>query len=231
MGRNSPEDLEDLINLRVAWEQGLSCAHLGEDAADRPHVYSGRVLAASKENLGSAVPQSDDFVGVRTQGNAESTREAEVGELEVAVTVDEQVLGLQVAVENTVAVAVANAVAQLAHELADNLVTKSELVELESGALGQCFASSSVAHGERLHVLLQIEVEEFHDEVQLVAIGMHNVEQAHDIGVAHLLEERDLANGGGGYAFVLGLEADLLQGDNAAIVGKIASFVDDTIGT
>lgn len=51
------EDLEYLVNLRIAGEQGLSRAHLGEDAADRPHVDAGRVLPAAQEDLGGAVPE------------------------------------------------------------------------------------------------------------------------------------------------------------------------------
>ena len=44
---HSPEDLEDLINLRVAGEQGLPSTHLSEDGADGPHIDTGGVLAAS----------------------------------------------------------------------------------------------------------------------------------------------------------------------------------------
>ena len=48
---NAPEDLEDLVNLGVAREQGLAGAHLSEDAANRPHVDAGRVLSATQKNL------------------------------------------------------------------------------------------------------------------------------------------------------------------------------------
>ena len=51
-----PEDLEDLINLRVAGEKRLACAHLGEDASNRPHIYTSRVLATTEQNLRGAVP-------------------------------------------------------------------------------------------------------------------------------------------------------------------------------
>jgi hypothetical protein len=56
-----PEDLEDLVDLRVTGEQGLAGAHLGEDGADGPHIDTGGVLAASKQNFGGAVPQCNDL--------------------------------------------------------------------------------------------------------------------------------------------------------------------------
>lgn len=56
-----PENFENFVNLRVAREQRLASAHLGKDAASRPHVNTGRVLATTKENLRSAVPESNDL--------------------------------------------------------------------------------------------------------------------------------------------------------------------------
>jgi hypothetical protein len=44
----APEDLEDLVNLRVTREEWLARAHLGEDAADRPHVDASGVLPATE---------------------------------------------------------------------------------------------------------------------------------------------------------------------------------------
>lgn len=39
-GFNLLEDLEDLINLRITWKQGLASAHLSEDRTNRPHVHT-----------------------------------------------------------------------------------------------------------------------------------------------------------------------------------------------
>jgi len=78
---NIPEDLEDLINLRVAREQRLARAHLGEDATDRPHVDTGRVLTTPQQDLRGTVPEGDDLVRVGSQRDAESPSETEVGEL------------------------------------------------------------------------------------------------------------------------------------------------------
>ena len=68
----------------------------------------------------------------------------------------------------------------------------------------------ALAHRQRLHVLLQVQVQVLEHEVQLMTVGVHNVEQTDDVRVDHLLEEGNLADGGGGDAFVFGFETDLL---------------------
>lgn len=224
-----PEDLEDLVNLGIAREERLAGTHLGEDAADGPHVNAGGVLASTEQDLRGAVPQSNDLVGVSAQGNTEGARKTKVGQLQVAVSIDQQVLGLQVAVEDAVGVAVADAVAKLPHELLDHGLAEAETTQGLGAALGQSLAAAAVGDGESLHVLLQVEVEELEDEVELVAVGVDNVEEAHDVGVAHLLEEGDFADGGGGDALVLGLEADLLQRHNATAIEEVSGLVDDTV--
>ena len=224
-----PEDLEDLVDLRVAGEQRLARAHLREDAADGPHVHAGRVLAAAEQDLGRAVPQRDDLVGVRPQRDAKGSREAEVRKLEVPVAVDQQVLRLQVAVQHAVAVAVAHALAQLAHELLDHGVAEAQAAEVGARALGQRLAAPAVADRQRLHVLLQVEVEELEDEVQLVAVGVHDVEQPHDVRVVHLLQQRDLADRRRRHALVLGLEPDLLECHDASAVQQVARLVDHAV--
>ncbi len=78
--------------------------------------------------------------------------------------------------QDAVAVAVAHARAQLAHELLDDGLAETQRVQLRASALGQRLAPSALADGQRLHVLLQVQVEELEDEVELVAVGVHNVE-------------------------------------------------------
>lgn len=56
------EDFEDLVNFRVAGEERLAGCHLGEDAADGPHVNTCAVLSASEKNFRGAVPESDDLL-------------------------------------------------------------------------------------------------------------------------------------------------------------------------
>ena len=63
-----------------------------------------------------------------------------------------------------------------------------------------------------------------------MAVGVHNVEQAKDIGIVHLFEKGDFADGGGGDAFIFGFEADLLEGDDAVVGEKVAGLVDHAVG-
>lgn len=104
-------------------------------------------------------------MGVCAQRDTKGAGETEIGELEVALLVDEEVLGLEVAVQDAVGVAVLDAVAKLEHELADDLVAEAEMHQMRRRTLGQGLASTAIAHGEGLHVLLEVEVEELEDEV------------------------------------------------------------------
>lgn len=224
------ERLENLVNFRVAREKRLAGTHLGKDGSYGPHVDTSRVLATTKQDLGGAVPQGDDLVGVGAQGDTEGAGKTEIRQLEVTLAVDQQVLGLEVAVQNTVAVAVSDAGAKLPHELLYHGVSQAQTAQGFAGALRQCLASATVSDGQCLHVLLQIEVEKFEDEVQLMSVGVDDVEQLHDVRVPHLLEEGDFSDGSARHTLVLSLEANLLQGYDPAMVGKVSSLVHDSVG-
>jgi hypothetical protein len=158
------EDLEDFVDFRVAREQRLACGHLGEDAADGPHVDACAVLASAEEDFGCAVPESDDLRGVSfdvseaedvgrdsylvsvgAQRDTKGSSQTKIGELEVALLVDEQVLRLQVAVQDAVRVAVADAGAQLVHELLDHGLAETHVASAAvHAALGQGLATASL---------------------------------------------------------------------------------------
>lgn len=63
-----------------------------------------------------------------------------------------------------------------------------------------------------------------------MTIGVHDVKETDNVGISHLLEQGDLADGGAGDSFILSLEADLLEGDDATIVGEVSGLVNDTVG-
>ena len=80
----------------------------------------------------------------------------------------------------------------------------------------------------RVHVLLQVQVEELEHEVQL-GVGVDDVLEPHDVGVLELFQEGDLPDGRRGHPFLLLLEPDFLEGDRRAR-RAVAGLVDDAVG-
>ena len=249
MTHDVPEDLEDLVNLRVTREERLARAHLSEDATDRPHVNTSRVLSPTKQNLWRAVPECDDLyaasvgvpsrvvrdahlMGICPEWHTKSTSKTEICQLEVTVLVDQQVLRLQVTMQNSVGMAVAHALAQLHHEPLDHRRIHDQLLACQSRTLWKSLSTPAIADRQRFHVLLEIEVEEFEYEVELVAVGVHDVQQADNVGVVHLLEQGDLTDRGRRHALIFGLETDLLERNNALVLGcEVAGLVDNSVGS
>jgi hypothetical protein len=117
---------------------------------------------------------------------------------------------------------------QLGHELLDNGITQTQ-VAAHHGTIGQGLTPTALANRQSLHVFLQIAVKILKDQVELVTVGVDNVEQLNDVGILHLLEQGDLADGSARNAFIFSLETDLLQGDDTVGVVQFASLVDDTV--
>lgn len=170
-------------------------------------------------------------MGVGAQGYTKGTGQTKVGQLQVTLLVDQQVLRLEVAVQDAMGVAEADAMAELIHELLDDLGAQAQVCELVTGARGQSAASTAIRHRQSLHVLLEVEIEEFADEIELVTVGVNNVKQADNVGVSHLLEQRDFADGGRGDALIFGFKSDLLEGNDAIVVKAVECLVNDAICT
>ena len=129
--------------------------------------------AAAREHLRSDVGRCatkgvEEAVGVELVGDR---REAEVGDLEVAALVDEEILGLEVTVEDAVGVAEADG--------GDKLLEVPSRGILLEAALGDAREELPAA-------------DELHGEVDLGPSG-HDLEEADDVGVAHAAEDGDLA--------------------------------------
>lgn len=192
------EDFEDLPDLGVPVEQWPLVSHLKEDAADRPHVDRRAIHLLAKKNLRSAVPESDNFMGVRLQRKAEGAGKAEIGELDVRpLGIDEQVARLQISMHDAPLVAVEQPLQELEQELlhAGRRQRPSVLVQ----------------------VFLQVEVDVLKDEVQLVIFrrrAMKNVLQMNNVRVPQLLQERDLPDSRARDALVRVLQSNLLQGND-----------------
>lgn len=72
----------------------------------RGELDRGRCTVSEPRNIAR-------LVRVSPQGDSESPSESEVGELEVTLLVDEEVLGLKIAVKNAVGVEVVNSLDEL----------------------------------------------------------------------------------------------------------------------
>jgi hypothetical protein len=169
------------------------------------------------------------LVSVGAKRNTERSGKTEIGQFQVAFTVNQQILRLQVTVQNSVAMAVSDSFNKLGHELFDHGITQAQgCTGLEP--IGQGLPSPTVTDRQSLHVFLKVEIEEFEDKVELVAIGVNNVQQLNNVGVLHLLQEGDLANCSAGNALIFGFEANLLQGNDTIGVIEFTGLVDHTVG-
>ena len=105
LSRWSPGDLHHAVKLvkrACAWEAGFAQQELSENATQTPHIYTLGIFVAAKQDLWSAVPacrhiisQQWLLVGLLVQ----RAGQAEVGALHVALSVQQEVAGLEVTVQ------------------------------------------------------------------------------------------------------------------------------------
>ena len=110
------ENFLKLVFVCGAREEGPPSVHFCHYAPCRPDVDTGVVGAGAEEDVGGTVPEGDNFIGECVDGDAEGAGEAEVGELELAFVVDQEVLRFEVAVEHPIVVAEGDALEELVHE-------------------------------------------------------------------------------------------------------------------
>lgn len=208
-GAHEAEDFLELVFVGGAREKGPAGVHFGHDAAGGPDVDAGVVGARTEQDIGSAIPEGDDFVGEGVDGDAKGSRKTEIGELELTFVVDEKILGLEVAMQDAVLVAKGDALEELVHEGFDGHV-----VEL-------------TALAARVHELLEVFVHVFEDEHELV-LGVNDVVEGDDVFMLELFHEGNFADGGGGGAF-FAVEVDFFEGDEFAGLA-VATLEDGRIG-
>ena len=204
-GAHDAEDLLQLVFVGGSREEGPSRVHLRHDAARGPDVDTGVVGAGAEEDVRGAVPQRDDLVGEGVDGDAERAGQTKIREFQLALDVDEEVLGLEVAVQDAVFVAEGDALEELVHEGFDG-----DVVELAAGA-------------PAVHVFFEVFVHVFEDEHEFV-FRVDDVVQGDDVFVLELFHEGDFADGCAGGAF-FAVEVDFFEGDQFSGL-SIASLED-----
>jgi len=161
------EDAVELVHGGGAGEDGLPVDHLPQDAAHGPHVDAGAVLGGAEKDLGGAVPAGGDVVGqhgaARGFHAGDGPAEPEVADADVAVGVEQQVGGLDVAVEQAGGVHEEEG----AQELVDDVLLVDLLEDVRPD------------HG------VQVRLHKLENQVQVaVVLGPDNIDQADDVIVA-----------------------------------------------
>ena len=106
-------DLMNLVDFVIAWEEGEERDHFKEHASHPPQIHLVPVVSVRQQALGGSVPTRGDVLCVRLLG-VDAAARPEVGELDVVLH-EQDVLGLDVAVEDAVAVHVVDGLQQLVH--------------------------------------------------------------------------------------------------------------------
>jgi len=201
------EDFVELINFRVAREEGTLVDHFRKDGSDGPNIHGRRVGLRSHENFGRAVPERDHFVRQGANGRAKGAGQTKVSNLENTVARDQQILGFEIAVHDATGVAKRETAADLKE------IRLDERRREQSGA--------------RFHVLFQIFVEEFKDEIE-ASIFLHTVFQVDNVAVGQFSQQTDFAERRGGDSFVLYFQSNALESNN--FIGlAVARFVNYSV--
>ena len=94
--------VKDWKHTVLAWEEGLSAQHFCQNAAHAPHVNGFGVLLEGEHNLGRTVPSRRNIFRHEARiilGRSGRSSETKVTDLEVAVGVEKEIGGFEVAVE------------------------------------------------------------------------------------------------------------------------------------
>lgn len=204
----------DLVELVVAGHVRRAKDELCEDSADGPNVDGAAVVSGAEEQLRRAVPTGDDVGSHVAMGVGEAPRETEIGKLDLAVGGDEQVVGLDIAVQDEVLVAEPHGAGEHAHPGLDVCGAVADVV----GVADEHF---EVAEREVLE-----------HQVEVLVLGGEDGEERDDVWVLQLLQVLEFAHRVGGHALcVFLLHLDLLDGDARGWVGAEVAEEDDGVGT
>ena len=93
-----------MVHTVPAREQWPPTEHFGKDAAHTPYIHGCRVLLECQHDLGSTVPAGSHVFRHEPEivlGRCYGAREAKITDLQIAVTVQQKVRRLQIAMKHT----------------------------------------------------------------------------------------------------------------------------------
>jgi hypothetical protein len=167
---------------RLAAERNKACEHLVDDDAQRVHVrLSGDALAESL--LGRHVVGRAEYASIHSEAFlGQGARDAEVGDLGAALTAQQDVLGLDVAVDDLLRVR--------STQGARNL----DGVGKRNRCLQRCLAPDQILQG-LARDMLEHDVGRPHLDVglALVRVPLARVNHRHDVGMVELSDGSRLA--------------------------------------
>lgn len=101
------EDFKDLVNFRIPTKENSLMGNLIKNTSHRPNINSGVVNFSPQQDFRSPIPKRDNFVGVLLDGVVISAGESKISQFDVefVLSVDEDVLGFEVSVDDAVGVA------------------------------------------------------------------------------------------------------------------------------
>jgi len=163
-GAEQLRNYRELVDVILSREERLALEHLSKDAASTPNVNLNVVLLPREHNLRCAVISRRDIaghLGVLYAGKAEIT------DLEITVLVDEDVAGLEVAMDDSGRVYVFQTTHNLVEEVLDELLLERPRSEQS----------------------VQVGAEKLSDEVDVLEGRNEDVAERNDILVSKVLEE------------------------------------------
>ena len=149
-GSQNSENLENLVDFRVTHKEGFPLDHLSEDAPCWPQIDAKTVRLLPKQDFRTSVPKCDDFVRIGLNWETKGASEPKISQLNgSSVFVNQQILWFEISVEYAMLVEV-----------------DESLQDLVKETLGLLFGQRLIS--SRPHILLQIVLNIFKDQIQLV---------------------------------------------------------------
>jgi hypothetical protein len=91
-------DDRELVDMVLSWEEWLALQHLREDTPGTPDINLNIVFLPCEHNLRGSVVSRRDIAG---HLGVLDTGQTEVADLQIAILVDQDVAGLEIAMDNT----------------------------------------------------------------------------------------------------------------------------------
>jgi hypothetical protein len=206
-------NLLQLLQSGTAIEQGPPRINLKDNTAETPDIRGILIGPRPEQHLRSPIPPGGDALShdrvLLVLGRGHAAHKSEVAELDVAVGVEENVGGFQVAVDQVGAVQVFQGFGDLVHDVF--------VMHLFQDALRNYVVQVG------LHVLEhQVDI--------LPVLGLYALLELYDVVVVQLPQDADLAVGALGVCGMLESVEDLFEGVDA-LVGLLLDFPDVPVCT